>query len=345
MPLKKSVSDYINNKKYCAYACVDPKDLIGPTGPQGLQGPTGFTGPQGPTGFTGPQGIQGDTGPTGFTGPSSISVNSLLYNANLNFRSAGNSLYLAGVNRSIATGLSGNYTIPFALHNNHLYFLIKVASVTGTPTMTIAGTFLSESTAVPTVGTELINLNPTAVGSYQSTKKWYLITSITYSGVTVTDYDISVLGYLDFLNTDVRILGYRFEVLSDDDSTNSDITLQIIKVDDGSAINLEFIENITIDGDGGIGDGAVIDSIRTGSDNRTFTMPASAITKLWPANSNFVLKQSDFDTYFASNQRNIILGSADEGLQIRLACSIPFSGNTAPRFASLTLFYQDFVAP
>ena len=360
MPLKKSVSDYINKKKYCAYACVNPADLVGPQGPPGPEGPPGADGQTILNGIVDPttEGNDGDFyintatetifGPktagvwgagTSLIGPPGTSLQSLQYSINLDIRAIGKEFFFVGVNDVVATGQSGNFTTPFSVYNNHVYLKIISASVSGTPSVTITGTALSESTGIPTPDTETFNLNPSAVGEYQSIKKWYIVTSITFSNTTPSNYDIGVLGYLDFLNTDVKILGYRLEVLGDNNSSNSDINFQIIKVDNGTnnIISLIDLENITIDGDGGAnGTGQITDFARSSA--RNFTMPNTA--DLWPLGTDFVIKQTDFDTFFTSDE-NHILGSDNEGILIKISSSQDFDSGNAPRYAAVYVFYEN----
>ena len=368
MPLKKSVSDYINKKKYCAYACVNPDDLVGPQGPEGPEGPQG---PEGPPGADGQTVLNGVVDPTtegndgdfyintatetifgpktggawgagtslvGPPGPAGSSLQTLQYSINLDIRSVSNEFFFVGVNDSVATLQNGDFTTPFSAYNNHVYLKIIAASVSGTPSVSITGTAISESTGIPTNTTETFNLNPTAVGEYQSINKWYVVTSITFTNTTPSNYDISVLGYLDFLNTDVKIIGYRMEILGDDNSSNSDINFQIIKVDNGTdnIISLIDLENITIDGNGGAnGTGQITDVLRS---SRDFTMPTG--TNLWPAGTDFVIKQTDFDTFFTSDQ-NHILGSSNEGILVKISSSQDFDSGNAPRYIAVYIFYEN----
>ena len=100
---------------------------------------------------------------------------------------------------------------------------------------------------------------------------------------------------------------------------------------------LTNIENIAVDGNGGTGTGAIIDSLRTGADDRSFSMPAG--TNIWPQNTNFVLKATDFDSYFTSDQ-NVINGANNGGLIVKLSSSA-FGGTTGPRFATITIYYTE----
>jgi hypothetical protein len=138
------------------------------------------------------------------------------------------------------------------------------------------------------------------------------------------------------LNTDVTITGYRFEALGDFDGATSDIGVELISVSQsGAATTLTNIENISVDGDGGLGNGAVIDSLRTGANDRSFDMPFG--TDIWPRNVNFVFKQTDFNSYFTNNE-NFIEGTNDGGLIVKLTSSA-FGGTNGPRYATISIYY------
>lgn len=310
MPTRNTSSDYINKKKYCSYSCINPSELIGPKGDQGPQGPTG---------------------------PSGTTLSTLQYDINLDIRAIGNEFYFAGVYDQQATGESGDYSTGFAVYNNHVYLDITGGSTTGSPSVTITGTSISESTAIPVSNdTETINLGTNVIGKYQTIKKWYLVTNISFTNVTNSNYSIYRLGYIDFLNTNIKITGYRLEVLGDNNSANSDITLEIIKVANGANVDLINLENITIDGNGGSNNtGEIVDTKRS---TRSYTMPSG--TNLWPSGTDFVLKQTDFDTYFTSDE-NHILGSNNEGILLKISSTSDFDSGNAPRYASVYIYYQN----
>ena len=77
--------------------------------------------------------------------------------------------------------------------------------------------------------------------------------------------------------------------------------------------------------------------MRTGADDRSFSMPAG--TNIWPQNTNFVLKATDFDSYFTSDQ-NVINGANNGGLIVKVS-SAPFGGTTGPRYATITIYYTE----
>jgi hypothetical protein len=66
-------------------------------------------------------------------------------------------------------------------------------------------------------------------------------------------------------------------------------------------------------------------------------MPAGA--DLWPTDATFVFKQTDFDTYFTSDQ-NVINGASNGGLIIKLI-STGFGGSNGPRYANITIYYNE----
>lgn len=308
MPLDSST--YIKLKKCCNYRSI-----------QGPKGDTGATGPQGP------QGPPGDT-----------NGSTLQYTVTMERNNFPNEFVIAGVDPSsnIATGQTGNYTTDFGVLNNHVYLTIN--SITATDPaqscqITITGTSLSESTAVPISGdTEVITFTASNNTSYQSIKKWLEVTSIALTtNISSINYDIALLGYVDFLNEDVIIKGYRAEILGDYDGTTADITLNIRRIkQNGSATNTITLEDITVDGD----IDQVVDNLRTGSNNRSYTMTGG---KLWPADSNFVLKQTDFNTYF-TGEENYVYGSNNEGIIIKMSGDL--GPNNGPRFISLSVYFN-----
>jgi len=64
-------------------------------------------------------------------------------------------------------------------------------------------------------------------------------------------------------------------------------------------------------------------------------MPAGA--DLWTSDTNYVLKQTDFNTYFTLGQ-NTIVGTQNGGIIIRLTSSA-WSGTNGPRYATLSIYY------
>ena len=339
---------YPNYNKYNQYInCCKP---IGAQGAQGDAGDTGLIGPIGPTGPSGgaqgAQGAQGATGATGAQGETGAqgvtSGQSLQFTVALEQSGGSTEFVIAGVDDTIISGETNTlYSTPFGSYNNHIY--IKINSVVRNVSIddiviTVNGTSISESTSVPIEpDSETISI-PSSISipnGFQTLKKWLYISDISFSNVSSINYDIEVLGYVDFLNTDIRVIGYRAEILGDDNSDGADITVLIRKVDNGTSVVTKLIdlENITVNEP----IHQIVDNLRTGSGvNRSYTMPVG--TSLWPPNTDFVLKQTDFNTYFTANE-NHILGSSDEGIIIKLK-STDLGAPNGPQYISLFIYYE-----
>ena len=255
---------------------------------------------------------------------------------------------MGGTTTSIASNeTSTTYSTAFAPGSNHILLTIDALTTSGgasSVTATITGTQVSESSGIPSSSSSTEDIVFSASGSSagQSLKKWYYISQIVFTpdagSIDSIQYDIATLGYIDFLNTNVNITGYRLEALGDFDGSQSDIGIQLITVSQsGSTTTLTDIENISVDGDGGTGTGAIIDSLRTGAADRSFTMPAGA--SIWPQNTNFVFKATDFDSFFTSDQ-NIVTGASNGGLIVKLT-SNAFGGTNGPRYATISIYYSE----
>lgn len=322
------------------------KGLIGPTGATGPTGPTGATGPTGIIGATGPTGITGATGPTGIigaTGPSGIPgtdalLSSLQFTINLEQSGNLNKFVLAGVDDILATNLSSDYVNTSGVYNNHIFLLINsITTASGTGILTVTGTSVSESTSIPVSGDSEIVTITTPNKGYQTLKKWLNIDSVILSSnITSIQYDIKILGYLDFLNNDVKIEGYRAEILGDSNSDVADITLIIQKVNNESTpfTDIIDIENITINNPFN----QIVDNLRSGVNDRSYTQLSGSI---WPQSSDFILKQTDFDTYFTDDE-NIILGSGSEGIIIKID-STNLGPPNGPSYLNLIVFYKPVI--
>ena len=241
------------------------------------------------------------------------------------------------------------YSTPFAVYNNHVYLTVN----TITPTdplldcvITITGTSLSESTAVPvTSDTETITFTASAATSYQSIKKWLYVSEVALtSNIASIDYDIANLGYVDFLNSDVTLIGYRLEVLQDDNSADGDIQFIIAKIkQDGVKTSIVELENINIIGNKNNGlSNQIVDGVRTGAFDRSYIMPAGTV--LWPEDTDFIVKQADFNSYDWTNtgldaNENIVLGSNNEGLLLRIK-STNLGAPNGPRYVSLVIYFS-----
>lgn len=294
-----------------------------------------------PIGAQGAQGVQGAQGAQGAQGETGSSVQSLQFTVALEQSGVSQSFIIAGVDYIVASSQTTTlYNTPFAAYNNHIFIdissVIRGISVNNID-IVIKGTSISESSAVPDPsGTETISIPPSISipNGFQTLKKWLYISDISFSNVSSINYDIKNLGYIDFLNTDVRIIGYRAEILGDDNSDGADITFIMNKVDNGATVFTKIIdlENITINNP----IRQIVDHLRTGIYDRSYTMPNS--TSLWPANTDFVLKQTDFNTYFTSNE-NVILGTIDEGIIIKVE-STDLGAPNGPQYISLIIYYE-----
>jgi len=209
----------------------------------------------------------------------------------------------------ISTGLTGNYGTPISIGNQHVSILINTVTVGGTATIT--GTSLSESSGIPTAAdTEIITIDTTNGQNYQSAKKWYEITSVTFSGVTGLNYDIGRIGYYDSSNLDFKIVSFRADARIS--GNNPDIRVRLLKVqDDGdNKFTITPIEDFGFDGTAG--NGEWVDHVRIGANDRSYTMT----TELAPNNSMQVIKVTDYDDYFSGGE-NLIRGSLNEGVILK----------------------------
>lgn len=325
-----NTGNYINRKKCCYYFCCNSgKDC--PQGPPGPEGPSGPIGPEGPS------------GPIGPPGPAGAGISNLEYSFFFSDTQVPLPYDIAGVDpsNSIDTGVTDiSYTTPFSLTNNHVYLFVNTISrnnLSASCEFIITGTRLSESTAVPDTYTETITFEPALNTGYQSIAKWYNITSIDASNISDINYDIDQLGYVDFLNTDVKITGYRAEILGDPNNNNSDIRLIFLVVKQNDPVtSIYSIEDIEVDGNKG--NGEIIDYQR-GSDpsfNRTYISPSGL--PLWPEKKHFVLKQTDFDSFF-TNKENYIYGTNNGGLIVKLDATRVGPPNGA-RYFNITIYYE-----
>ena len=256
--------------------------------------------------------------------------------------------YIAGVFSDVSSNETTNYNTVFSARNNHI--LLTVNSITPSDvnlqcSIKVTGTKISESNkiAVPNF-TETITFDATNNTKYQTLAKFYDITLISInhvnSNINSINYNIDVLGYVDFLNSNVKITGYRSEILGDLNSGNADIRLSLIRIKQNDPVTtLLNIEDIEIDGNfEGSNKGKIIDYQRTGSYNRTYEVTSGA--DLWPSKSYFVLKMTDFNTYF-TNQENYIEGGNNEGILIKIDSS-NLGPNNGPRFINIQVYYESY---
>lgn len=234
-----------------------------------------------------------------------------------------------GVLRSQAASLTGDYTTDFAVDNNHVYLLVN--SITGMGGVTITGTSVDETDGTPIVDDiEVIEVDDTVAQYWQSFKKWWDVISIDIPDeISAINYDLGVVGYPDFGNTDFKIIGYRIDAPSK--GVNSQMRFRIIKINDDGAgkMHLSDIEDIEIDASSGTDQ--VVDYLRTGDDDRTHD---PTVASLWSDGTVVVLKQGDLDTYFTSDENVFESSTKDEGFILRIE-----DANNV-EFVTLRLDYQ-----
>ncbi len=245
-----------------------------------------------------------------------------------------NQFKMTGELRDVTTGETGDYATDFGAGNQHIFILVNTI-VTGGD-IVITGTSLAESTAIPVAAdTETITADTTAAQYYQSDKKWLEITNIDISSGTIAsiDYDVGIVGYMDMGNRPFEIIGYRCEFRST--SNQADIRLEILKVqDDGSKkMSLPVMEAIGVDSTSGGGE--IIDSLRTGGNDRSYT----AGSNIWPNNAMFGFKMGDFSSFFVSDENILESDSKAEGIIIQFAGE-PSGGLSNVDHGTLTLYIK-----
>ena len=218
---------------------------------------------------------------------------------------------LTGSLRIEGIGATGDVATDWAASNQHVW--IDVNTMTGSGGIIITGTSLSESTSLPVTGsTETLTVDVT--GAYQTNKKWWEITNIDVpAGISAIDYDYGEIGYVDLGNRDFAILGYRCEAYAA--GVNPDFRLIIDKVEDlgDKKAQIVTLENIGVDS--GAGGDQIVDHIRTGADDRSYT---PVVGDIWDNNTQFVFKQLDFSTYFQNNEYRFLASDNNEGYIIRI---------------------------
>lgn len=236
---------------------------------------------------------------------------------------------ITGEFRSQATGLTGDYATDFAVGNQHIY--IYMNSITGTGDITITGTSMSESTAVPvTADTEAITVDTSTSQYWQSDKKWWEITNIDIpAGISAINFDLGIVGYTDFGNTDFKVVGYRIDAPSA--GVNSEMRFQLLKIQDdgGKKMSLVYLEDITADVSSGTDQ--IVDNVRTGGSDRSYN---PTVASLWANGTTLTFKQGDFDAYFTSDENHFLSSSAHEGFVLLVLDA----NNVA--FITLRLDYQ-----
>ncbi len=215
-----------------------------------------------------------------------------------------------GEYRTVVTGQVASYATDFEVGNHHLMLLVN--TLTGSGTITITGASMSEASAVPTVGdTEVITVD--ATGRYQSDKKWWEITDITIAGFTAVDYDIEIIGYPDLGNRNFRIIGYRMEAYAG--GINPDLGFDMWKVQDDGAKKMTLVPFESIGVDANNGTNQIVDGLRTLANDRSFN---PTVGTLWASGQTLCLKQTDFDSFFVSDEVTFESLTKGEGFVVRL---------------------------
>jgi len=234
---------------------------------------------------------------------------------------------LTGTFSTVAAGIVGDEAADWAAENQHAWLFIN--SLTGSGVVTITGTSVNESSAVPVIGdTEVITVDASGT-YYQTDKKWWEITNIDIpAGISAINYDYGLIGYPDMGNRNFRIIGYRIDAYAQ--GVSPDLTVHINKIqDDGNKkMSIIELENITVD-DGEAAD-ELIDNLRTGADDRSYNPTVAGI---WPNNTILTLKQLDFSTYFTNSENDIMSKNAAEGFFI-------FYDWAAVDYVTMYLYYE-----
>jgi hypothetical protein len=210
---------------------------------------------------------------------------------------------------------------------------ILINSITTGGNITITGTSVSEVTAVPVAGdTEVITVDTTSNQYYQSDKKWLEVTNIDVSALTSPNYDVGVVGYIDIGNRDFTLLGSRAEFKTS--GTTADIRFRVRKVQDDGAKKMSLVAMEDIGFDSTIGNGQYYDNIRTGGQDRSYTMGVS----LSASDMMIVFKQGDYSIYFTNNENYIECSGKAEGIIIDFLGE-PTGGISSIDHGTITLYY------
>lgn len=235
--------------------------------------------------------------------------------------------------RTVASGEVGDYATDFPLSNNHLS--LQINSLTGSGDITITGTSLSESTAIPITGdTEVLTID--ATGRYQTDKKWWEVTNIDIPvGISAIDYDIEVVGYPDFGNTDFRLVGYRVEAYAQ--GNDPDFGFEIYKVQDNGNKKWELVTLESIGVDANNAGNQIVDSLRAGANDRSYNPSSSDI---WLNDTTFVFKQFDFDSYFSNDENKFESSTKNEGIIVSLRGEDGAGGGTITNVDHIQMFLR-----
>jgi hypothetical protein len=238
--------------------------------------------------------------------------------------------------RAVVTGLTSfTYSTVFNVSNQHVS--IYVTSLTGTGTVTITGTSLSESTAVPVASdTEVIVID--ATGRYQTHKKWWEVNSVSFGGgISAIAYNIEVVGYVDLLNKDYKITGYRLDAYTQ--SIYGKLGLEIYKVEDLGNKKWQLVQLESIGFQAYIAGNQIVDSIRTGASERTYYPTVFGIVG---NDQTLTFKQADFDSYFTSGENVFYSSTSDSGFVVRFRGEDGYGGGQIADIdtVTLTIYYE-----
>lgn len=203
-----------------------------------------------------------------------------------------------GCMNTLVSGETGDYSTYLAICNQHIW--LSVNSIDAETIATITGISVGEADAGPVVGdTEQITID--VAGNYQSYKKWLQLDSIVFNNAPTIDYDIGVIGYIDFGNQKRTIEGYRADVRTS--SGLGDLAIEIILLHDlgDNKFNLLYLEKYGFDSTA-LG-GEYVDEARGG------VRDVSLDTQLAPIDRELGLKALDFREYFGDDR----IAHGDEG--------------------------------
>lgn len=221
--------------------------------------------------------------------------------------------FLIGIDTSIVAGLTASDANERMIANNHLRIIVN--SLTGSGTVVVTGDSISEpSGAVSLADTEDIVID--ATGDYQSTKKWWRITSVVIpGGISAINYDLGRIGYGDMANTNFLMQGYRLEV-TPTNATLIDFQLQILKVqDDGDKkMTLVAVEDVSFSGT----TPWLVDTKRGNRGSSGGPNYTTATSTPYTVEEPFVFKMTDFCTYFSSDENVFKCQTRDEGFIIKV---------------------------
>jgi hypothetical protein len=245
---------------------------------------------------------------------------------------------LFGEIKVVAANLTADYLTKFAANNQHVS--ITVNTITGSGDITISGDKIDEVTGGISLGvTEIITVDSTPGQAYQTLGKFQTVDSITLGGgISAINYNVMNLGYYDGANQDFWVGGYRADIKVASNTSDLKVRIRKVQNDGGNKYSIVEIEDLGFDSTNT--NGQIYDNIRTGPEERSYTMSS---VPLVPSGSVQTFKQSDFNTYFTSNE-NKILGSNDEGIIVSFEGS-PTGGLSSISHVTMFLALQAIVSP